>query len=66
MEIDALLLLTRLLKSLNFTETELLIMQSYIINKNIDINLSLRENACLLMEENITSIEMCKDVRSII
>ncbi|MDE6142324.1 MAG: hypothetical protein K2G03_06940, partial [Bacilli bacterium] len=60
MEIDALLLLTRLLKSLNFTETELLIMQSYIINKNIDINLSLRENACLLMEENITSIEMCK------
>lgn len=57
MEIDALLLLTKGLKDFKFTESELLIINSYVTNKNVNINLSIRENALLIVKEN----ELLKD-----
>ena len=66
MELDALLLLTRILKDFNFTETELLIIESYIVNNNININLSIRDNAQLFLEENDVSIEDCKEIREVV
>lgn len=66
MELDALLLLTRILKDFNFTETELLIIESYIVNKNININLSIRDNAQLFLDENSVSIDDCREIREIV
>lgn len=65
MEIDALLLLARILKDFRYTDTDFLIMQSYIVNRNIDINLSIRGNACLFLEENQLSLDECKNIRDI-
>lgn len=66
MEIDALLLLSRILKDFDFTETDLLVIKSYISNKNININLSIRENARLFMDENDLTLEECKELRDIV
>lgn len=66
MELDALLLFARILENFDFTETELLIIQSYIVNKNININNSIHENVRIFIEENEMSIDECKDLRSIV
>lgn len=66
MEIDALLLFARILKNFDFTETELSILQSYVKNKNIDINLSLRDNAEAFMDENQLTMDDCKEIRKIL
>lgn len=66
MELDALLLLTRILKDYDFTVTELLIVESYIVNKNVNIHLSIRDNAQLFLDENNVSIDDCKELREIV
>lgn len=66
MEIDALLLFARILKNFDFTETELSILQSYVKNKNININMSLRDNAEAFMDENQLTVDDCREIRKIL
>ncbi len=52
MEIDAVLMLVQMIRDDIVDDNSFLIMQSYINNKNININLSIRENARLIVLEN--------------
>lgn len=52
MEIDALLLLKKGLKDFKITESEFLVINSYVNNNNVNINLSIRDNALSIVEEN--------------
>lgn len=52
MELDAIFMLIQITKDGIKEHNNLLIMESYIYNKNIDINLSIRENIHLFIQEN--------------
>lgn len=52
MEIDAIFMLIKMLKDDDSLRNDFLVMESYICNKNIDINLSLRENIGIILNED--------------